>query len=110
MRKLLLPFVGLAVFASACGVEARVGLGVERRSTGEDATQVGHRLAALRHRPRVALCRDARLDTTGKSEDESFAGLLDLVSGLLVDGVRRDSAARRASTGAGDVKETASPA
>ena len=53
---------------------------------------------------------DARLDTTGKSEDESFAGLLDLVSGLLVDGVRRDSAARRASTGAGDVKETASSA
>ena len=51
---------------------------------------------------------DARFDTTGRSEDESFAGLLDLVSGLLVDGVRRDPPGKRA--GAGDVKETASPA
>ena len=40
---------------------------------------------------------DARFDTAGKSEDESFAGLLDLVGGLLVDGVRRGAAGKRAS-------------
>ena len=53
---------------------------------------------------------DARLDTAGKSEDESFAGLLDLVSGLLVDGARRAPAGKRAGVGGSDVKETASPA
>jgi XRE family aerobic/anaerobic benzoate catabolism transcriptional regulator len=51
---------------------------------------------------------DARFDTAGKSEDESFAGLLELVSGLLLDGVRRD-AGKRVSA-AGDMKETAAPA
>jgi XRE family aerobic/anaerobic benzoate catabolism transcriptional regulator len=53
---------------------------------------------------------DARFDTAGKSEDESFAGLLDLISGLLVDGVRRPPADKRVGVGGSDVKETASPA
>src|SRR6185295_1230137 len=48
------------VLVLAGGVEARVGLGVERRAAGEDAAQIGHRLAALRHRPGVALRGDAR--------------------------------------------------
>jgi len=51
---------------------------------------------------------DARFDTTGRTEDESFAGLLDLVSGLLVDGVRRDPRPPRAA--GDDMKQTAASA
>jgi XRE family aerobic/anaerobic benzoate catabolism transcriptional regulator len=49
---------------------------------------------------------DARFDTAGKTEDESFAGLLELVRGLLVDGVARG--VRRPH--GGDVKQTAASA
>ena len=51
---------------------------------------------------------DARFDTAGRTEDESFAGLLDLVSGLLVDGVRRDARPPRGA--GGDMKQTAASA
>jgi len=52
---------------------------------------------------------DARFDTAGKGEDESFEGLLALVSGLLIDGAPSASAQRRHPTGV-DVKQTAAPA
>jgi XRE family aerobic/anaerobic benzoate catabolism transcriptional regulator len=51
---------------------------------------------------------DARFDTSGKSEDESFAGLLALVEDLLADkpSVR---AGRRTRSAADDRKQTAAP-
>jgi XRE family aerobic/anaerobic benzoate catabolism transcriptional regulator len=52
---------------------------------------------------------DARFDTSGKSEDESFEGLLALVSGLLADGAPSASGQRRHPAGV-DVKQTAPPA
>jgi XRE family aerobic/anaerobic benzoate catabolism transcriptional regulator len=52
---------------------------------------------------------DARFDTSGQSEDESFEGLLALASGLLADGAPSAAAQRRHPTGV-DVKQTAAPA
>ncbi len=52
---------------------------------------------------------DARFDTAGKSEDESFEGLLALVSGLLADGATHPAATRRRGA-SGDVKQTAASA
>ncbi|HEY2187339.1 MAG TPA: helix-turn-helix transcriptional regulator [Caldimonas sp.] len=52
---------------------------------------------------------DARFDTSGKSEDESFEGLLALASGLLT-GTVPGPAGRRPSTVDANVKQTASQA
>jgi len=52
---------------------------------------------------------DARFDTSAKSEDESFQGLLALVSGLLTDAAP-GVAARRRPAGGAHVKQTAAPA
>ena len=51
---------------------------------------------------------DARFDTSGRSEDESFAGLLALVAGLL-DGSVPGAAAKRPPAANDDVKQTAAP-
>jgi len=52
---------------------------------------------------------DARFDTSAKSEDESFQGLLALVSGLLTDAAP-GVAARRRPAGGAHVKQTAASA
>jgi XRE family aerobic/anaerobic benzoate catabolism transcriptional regulator len=52
---------------------------------------------------------DARFDTSGKSEDESFEGLLVLVSGLLADATTLPAATRRHGA-SGDMKQTAESA